>query len=199
MSETTSTEPKPTAAMAKRGTKSEEKVKPDTDQNLCTATNNTNDQPSLNKKSVRFGSVFVRLYGITIGCNPATSLGASVCLTWDYDELLPEPLDTREGKKPKRKKNTSPSTFYLSYYRREGILKRAGFSKEDFDRHEKLIQRDRLKRKISTYQCYPILFAKSFGLSRARRKSRTFVKKYRKEKRNKKKQTINKPKEQARQ
>eukprot|EP00536_Pseudo-nitzschia_multiseries_P010158 jgi/Psemu1/202560/e_gw1.302.10.1 len=143
------------------------------------------------EKHVHFGFLRIREYGMTMGTNPATSIGAPVCLTWDYTELPDVPIndddeedddddDDKLPRKHKQKKNKSksPREFYLNYYRRAEILENAGFSKTEFDKQEKRIRWDRWKRTISLYQSTPILWLKGFKVTRARRKCRRVVQQY---------------------
>jgi hypothetical protein len=76
-------------------------------------------------------------------------------------------------------KNRSPKEFYLSYYKRRGILERAGYTQNDFTTVERQIKYERFRRKISVYQSFPLLYMKSWKITNARRKCHKFVRKYR--------------------
>jgi len=145
-----------------------------------------------NKNCVRFGTVTVRNYGMTLGTNPATSIGSPVCLEWEYEQLRTISIDEYETTKNFSRiqitnlrtgkiKNRSPREFYLSYYKRRGILERAGFTKKDLTSIERKIKYERLQRKITLYQSFPLLYIQSWKIASAQRKSKTFVRKYRKE------------------
>jgi hypothetical protein len=152
--------------------------------------NSKNNNKNKNKNSVRFGTVTVRNYGMTLGTNPATSIGSPVCLEWEYEQLTTRLIDEYETTKIFGKiqiknlntgkiKNRSPREFYLSYYKRRGILERAGFTQKDFTAIERKIKYERLQRKMSLYQSFPLLYAKSWKVQIARRKSKKFVRQYR--------------------
>jgi len=138
---------------------------------------------------VRFGTVAVREHYMTMGGkSPATRIGAPVALDWEYHqcpEITLEEFEDRASDRRKQQKrsseNRSPSEFYLNYYQRQKILARAGFAREEHDAAEKKARRERMLRKLSEYESFPFLFAKSFRVGRGRRKSKRFVEKYRKE------------------
>ena len=148
---------------------------------------NSSGKSTKNKNCVRFGTVTVRNYGMTLGTNPATSIGSPVCLEWDYEQLQTILIDVYETTKnfgrivQIQNKNRSPREFYLNYYKRRGILERAGFTEHDFTSMERQIKYERLQRKITLYQSFPILYLKSWKIASAQRKSKNFVRKYRKE------------------
>ncbi|OEU23571.1 hypothetical protein FRACYDRAFT_267560 [Fragilariopsis cylindrus CCMP1102] len=114
--------------------------------------NNDNSKNKNNKNCVRFGTVTVRNYGMTLGTNPATSIGSPVCLEWDYEQLQTILIDDYEttknfgrivqiqNLKTGKVKNRSPREFYLNYYKRRGILERAGFTDKDFTSMERQIK-----------------------------------------------------------
>jgi hypothetical protein len=149
--------------------------------------NKDNSKNKNNKNCVRFGTVTVRNYGMTLGTNPATSIGSPVCLEWDYEQLQPVVIDDYEITKnfgrivQIENKNRSPREFYLNYYKRRGILERAGFTDKDFTSMERKIKYERLQRKITLYQSFPVLYPKSWKIASAQRKSKQFVRNYRKE------------------
>ena len=160
------------------------------------STKNKDKSKSKNRNEncvVRFGTVTVRNYGMTLGTNPATSIGSPICLEWEYEQLQTRiSIDEYETTKnfgriqiknlrTGKIKNRSPKEFYLNYYKRRGILERAGFTEKDFTSIERKIKYERLQRKISLYQSFPLLYIKSWKIASAQRKSKKFVRKYRKE------------------
>ena len=151
------------------------------------STKNKDNSKNKNKNCVRFGTVTVRNYGMTLGTNPATSIGSPVCLEWDYEQLQSVLIDDYETTKNFGRivqianKNRSPREFYLNYYKRRGILERAGFTEQDFTSMERQIKYERLQRKITLYQSFPVLYLKSWKIASAQRKTKTFVRNYRKE------------------
>ena len=165
-------------------------------ENSGRSTKNKDKSKSKNRNEncvVRFGTVTVRNYGMTLGTNPATSIGSPVCLEWEYEQLQTRiSIDEYETTKnfgriqiknlrTGKIKNRSPKEFYLNYYKRRGILERAGFTEKDFTSIERKIKYERLQRKISLYQSFPLLYIKSWKIASAQRKSKNFVRKYRKE------------------
>ena len=164
-------------------------------ENSGRSTKNKDKSKSKNRNKncvVRFGTVTVRNYGMTLGTNPATSIGSPVCLEWEYEQLQSVLIDDYETTKnfgriqiknlrTGKIKNRSPKEFYLNYYKRRGILERAGFTEQDFISMERQIKYERLQRKITLYRSFPVLYLKSWKIASAQRKSKQFVRNYRKE------------------
>jgi hypothetical protein len=137
--------------------------------------------------SVSFGEVSVRTYPMTLGVNPSCSLGAPVCLDWDYDEQPPVSVDEFEssksetGENGRRRKRTDLKQLYLSYYKRKDIVESAGFATEDFNACERTVQKDRLCRKLSVYENYPLIAGRRIRTSVARIQNKVFVLRYKRQ------------------
>ena len=133
-------------------------------------------------KRVRFASVEIREYPMTLGTNPATSIGAPVCLDWEYIEVPAKSLDEHTNR-PRRRRGGggSPRDFYLNYYQRVAILDKAGFSKEDIRTAERSVRWDQRRRKWSQRRSYLVLYFKAWRVQFAHYKARRFVRRYRKE------------------
>ena len=142
--------------------------------------NNTHDA----NRRVHFVSVETREYPMTLGVNPATSIGAPVCLSWEYLQLPNESFKDKKSRNQSQhypQKNKNPHSFYLNYYQRKEILERAGFKSQELKRAETSIRWDQGKRKLSEYQSFPALFVKALKVQYGGWKAKSFVRKYRKE------------------
>ena len=57
---------------------------------------------------VSFGDVTIREYDMILGANPATSIGAPVCIGWEYHDQTSQPIEeyetSRQGKRKKKQK-----------------------------------------------------------------------------------------------
>mmetsp|Transcript_646 Transcript_646/g.1023 ORF Transcript_646/g.1023 Transcript_646/m.1023 type:complete len:155 (-) Transcript_646:629-1093(-) len=136
---------------------------------------------------VCFGEVTIREYDMILGINPAVKLGAPVTITWDYREESPVHIDDYERSRM-GKRHTNPRHFYLSYYRRKDILESAGYSSKEFNDAERQAQFDQLKRNISRYLSFPVLFRASIKASMGRFKNKRFIRQYRREMKKKQQQ-----------
>ncbi len=135
-------------------------------------------------RRVRFVSVETREYPMTLGVNPATTIGVPVCLSWEYQQLPIKTFDDNESKYQARhhhQRNKSARAFYLNYYQRKEILERAGFKAAELKHAERSIRWERSKRKISGYQSFPVLWVKAWKVQYGRWKAKSFVRKYRNE------------------
>ena len=142
---------------------------------------------------VSFGDVTIRNYPIILGANPATSLGAPVCIDWEYTEQEPLPVDDYENSR-KGKRRTKQHYMYLSYYRRQEILHNAGYTDKEFKQAERQVSRIHWSRKFHYYWSFPVLVQKNVTGSFARRRNRRVIRKYRNEMKKAKQQQIeNKP------
>lgn len=142
---------------------------------------NSNDNTH---RRVRFVSVETREYPMTLGVNPATTIGVPVCLSWEYQQLPNKPFDDTKSKHRTRyhhQRNKDPRSFYLNYYQRKEILERAGFKSAELKNAETSIRWDRSKRKISEYESFPVLWVKAWKVQYGRWKAKSFVRKYRRE------------------
>jgi hypothetical protein len=103
------------------------------------------------KHNVSFNSLSIREYSVEMGDNPSCSYGVPISLGWDYEELDELPLDnaTNEtedcetNEKSRRKKSHE---LLLSYNDRRRLLKKAGYSKQDFDECMRSVRRTQRER-----------------------------------------------------
>lgn len=92
---------------------------------------------------VAFSTVMVRIYSIKLGDNPSCSTGAPVCLSWNFTEEEPRPINTYELAARRRRKRRC---LVLNPSQRFNILTEAGYSPDDLERADqerKRIQRQR--------------------------------------------------------
>ena len=86
------------------------------------------------QQRVRFGTVEIREYPMTLGANPATQIGAPVCLEWEHITVRTAALEDEDEENQRRREDRQrgrqrrPATFYfyLNYYQRRAILEREG-------------------------------------------------------------------------
>ena len=97
------------------------------------------------RREVSFNSIEIRHYQMTLGDNPACSIGAPVQLAWEWDDEERHDLDIYEVERRPRRKLRH---LVLSYYRRKDILMAAGFD----ENHQKSVERQigKLKRQRKT-------------------------------------------------
>ena len=136
---------------------------------------------------VSFGEVRIRSYPMILGNNPATKIGAPVCIDWEFSEECAFNIeDFEKSRKGKRRRN--PHHFYLSYYRRIDILESAGYSKKELKKAERQVQLIQTYRNFHYYWSFPILVKHNVTGSLARQKTRRYIRNYRAQM-NKKKRT----------
>jgi len=147
----------------------------------------TESSSSTSSSTISFGEVSIREYPIIMGVNPSCSLGAPVCLDWQYEELSPVSVDEFEASKTdgvppagsgQRRKRSKPKQFYLSCYKRKDILGAAGYDQDDLEATERTVKKDRLKRNMSVYQSYPLILGRKFRTTFTRLKTKAFVIQY---------------------
>lgn len=92
-------------------------------------------------REVSFQSIEIRHYQMTMGDNPACSIGAPVQLDWQWDDEEMHDVDIYEVERRPRRKLRH---LVLSYYRRKDILMSAGFD----ENQQKVVERQigKLKR-----------------------------------------------------
>lgn len=84
----------------------------------------SNESDSFKPREVSFDSISIRNYGMELGNHPNCQVGAPVTLSWDYEEQDTQDIDIYEfERKPRRRRNH----LILNYYRRNDILKLAGY------------------------------------------------------------------------
>lgn len=120
--------------------------------------------------SVRFGTVAVYEFGMTLDVNPATIQGPAVCLETECQSALPV-TSVDEFEKTKFSNdlvgvNLGTALFYLSGLQRKGILLRAGFTERQIQKAGHESRAERLKRCASSCQeGADISFLKSSGFT----------------------------------
>jgi hypothetical protein len=102
---------------------------------LRTSTTN-NESGSFNTREVSFDSIRIRNYRMELGNHPNCQVGAPVTLSWDYEEQGTQDIDLYEfERKPRRRMRH----LILNYYRRNDILKLAGYSDKELKAAEKAV------------------------------------------------------------
>lgn len=97
---------------------------------------------------VSFDKVHIRRYFMCMGDNPTCSIGAPVSLSWEFDEDDPHDVDTFEYDRGPRRRVRH---MVLSFYKRQDILRRAGYSDDEIQAAAKELhktQRQRSKTQI---------------------------------------------------
>jgi hypothetical protein len=104
---------------------------------LRTSTTSTSDESgSFKPREVSFDSIRIRNYGMELGNHPNCQIGAPVTLSWDYEEQGTQDIDVYEfERKPRRRMKH----LILNYYRRNDILKLAGYSDKELKAAEKAV------------------------------------------------------------
>jgi hypothetical protein len=151
-----------------------------------TSTTTTTSEAAANpERTVRFGSIRIREYAMTLGDNPCVSIGPPVMLSWECTakEETSQPIEdfekTRVGKRRHKHR------LLLNYYQRHAILESAGMTKQEIQTAERGVFYDQSSRKFSSYICYPYTFVDAVKASSGRRKNMRWLRKYN---RNEKKQ-----------
>ena len=130
----------------------------------------------MKQQNVRFNDqVRVRNYAVTVGDNPACTIGTPVALDWKivddasgtvvslqqleeqqehrYADAIPE-------RKRRRQKHEhaprGPPIRKLNYYDRQQILKDAGYSQVEIEEGERLANKERRQRAWSTRSTIPV-------------------------------------------
>jgi hypothetical protein len=133
--------------------------------------------PNLERK-VRFGSIRIREYAMTLGDNPCVSIGPPVMMSWECTakEDTSQPIEdfekTRVGKRRHKHR------LLLNYYQRHNILESAGVSKQEIQQAERGVFYVQSSRKFSSYYCYAYTFVDAVKASSARRKNKRWLRKY---------------------
>jgi hypothetical protein len=126
---------------------------------IVPSTGTTNSSSCTSTKSdsreVSFGTIRIRRYSMAIGDNPACGIGVPVQLSWDYveDQLGEQDIDRYDGeRRPRRRKLQH---LGLSYYKRQDILRKAGYSEAELYQAEREVAKTRRQRK-STLMFLPV-------------------------------------------
>jgi hypothetical protein len=100
-------------------------------------------------KRVRFGSVRIRAYPMTVGDHPSCEHGVPLTLCWNYEQLPDVPVSYFERNRKRRK------DYQLTALHREQILTKLGHTKEELK--EALKEKDRIrKQRKATQRMFPL-------------------------------------------
>lgn len=114
----------------------------------------TTTSSSSSKSLVRFGTVEVFEFGMTLDVNPATAEGPSVCLETECQSALPAvSVDEFENARPfgfLDNVNLGSALFYMPDHARRGILLRAGFTERQMKKAGRESREERLARCVSS-------------------------------------------------
>ena len=101
-----------------------------------TSGSSSSEEPSPNNRReqihVKFESIQVRNYNITLGDNPSCAFGPPISLDWDYDEKDPIPLDLYEGLKTQPPRKTH-QMIMLSLIRSNLLREQAGVTDDEIE------------------------------------------------------------------
>ena len=102
----------------------------------------SNNRRQLNRE-VSFDSVTIRKYPMELGDHPSVSVGAPVSLAWEHDEEDTLDLDVYECERgfPRKLRH-----LVLSYYRRQDILRNAGYSDHEIRKATKDVSKTQRQR-----------------------------------------------------
>lgn len=131
-----------------------------------------------NNLGVRFDQVQIRRYPMTLGDNPACSIGAPVSLDWNYEELPPLDLEDFEIARS-RTRRPKLRQLLMSFYQRERILQGLGHSPEELEQAEREVNKARWQR-LQTKFLLPVSRIEEFTQSAMRKIKRGLAKKYEK-------------------
>ena len=126
-------------------------------------------------KKVRFGNVVLREYEMTLGDNPAVSLGPPVCLGDKFLDADPLPMEDFEKTRAGKRRQPQSHRLKLNYYQRYDILHQAGFDDKGIKAAEKGVSRTRLGRKASYYYCYPYIYVGKVRAQLGRQRNRRLL------------------------
>jgi hypothetical protein len=107
----------------------------------------SNESDSFKPREVSFDTINIRNYGMELGNHPNCQVGAPVTLSWDYEEQGTQDIDIYEfERKPRRRMKH----LILNYYRRNDILKLAGYSDKELKAAEKAVAQVQRQRQTTT-------------------------------------------------
>lgn len=90
---------------------------------------------------VRFSTVTIRNYDITLGDNPAVTAGPPIQLDWKYEQLpLPLSIDEFESFRLPRRQLSTRYLIIAPDFRR-GVLLRTGFTHRQIDKTERAVEK----------------------------------------------------------
>jgi hypothetical protein len=111
-----------------------------------TRTTNTTSATARKSRKVSFRSIEIRYYQMTMGDNPACSIGPPVQLDWHWDHEEMHDVDIYEVERRPRRKVRH---LVLSYYRRKQVLMSAGFDESQQKAAERQIGKLKRQRKTT--------------------------------------------------
>ena len=107
---------------------------------------------AIERRSVHFASVEIRVYYQTIGDNPAVTYGPPIMLDWEYDELSPVTIEEYEAARPASSLGgvrRDATSLFLSSMDRRRILKKRGVTEEELNRAAQEAERIRKERALT--------------------------------------------------
>ena len=99
-------------------------------------------------RGVRFKSVCIREYEITIGDNPYCSFGVPICLDWNHGEDEVIPIDFYEAS---HKRKRTARRMLLNSFQRRDMLWRSGYALEDIEKAIKETEKEKFRRSLTLY------------------------------------------------
>lgn len=134
------------------------------------------------KNSVNFSRVDLNEYNMTLGNNPSVSLGPPVCLDYtpahDEEQQQQYTLSIDEYESIRNGKRRKPNHYRMkiSKVKRLQILKQAGVSQKDIQSVERLVRREKFRRNLSYYGCYPWIYIRRIKGQIARYRNKRLLK-----------------------
>mmetsp|Transcript_54631 Transcript_54631/g.132668 ORF Transcript_54631/g.132668 Transcript_54631/m.132668 type:complete len:196 (-) Transcript_54631:1612-2199(-) len=118
------------------------------------------DAPSIEKetKRINFGNLRIQKYPIILGDNPSVSYGPPISIDFQWFQDVEQDIEEYESQRPRRKvtyynqrRHHGPKWILLmiSQVRREEMLERAGYSKEELRTTEREVARVKRRQWIS--------------------------------------------------
>jgi hypothetical protein len=101
---------------------------------------------SATRRNIKFESVKVREYNVTIGDHPNCYSGAPVQLDWDYDELSACDIEEYENERGPRRSHTQ---MFMNKRYRNQVLQEAGHTEDELIKAEKDVQKIQRQRELT--------------------------------------------------
>jgi len=105
-------------------------------------------------RAVSFETVQIRQYDMELGDHPSCSIGAPVTLSWHYHDEQIHDIDIYECECGLRRRGNQ-QRLILNYYRRQDILRKAGYTDDELYEAEKATAKIRRQR-TTTYFLLPL-------------------------------------------
>lgn len=134
------------------------------------------------KKTVNFSRVDLNEYNMTLGNNPSVSLGPPVCLDYtlahDEEQQQQHTLSIDEYESIRNGKRRKPNHYRMkiSKVERLQILKQAGVSQKEIQSVERLVRREKFRRNLSYFGCYPWIYIRRIKGQIARYRNKRLLK-----------------------